>query len=196
MTTAELVSHICRMNSDWEVVSVLMYLDEIQRRMLAHPLKSREIIDPLTGVHPTLTIQSGVFSYTLGVLNGFAANAVLADKVYSGNTEYDVSFIPSIGGVPAKINVGNRVPVGTVCSVRAYKMPVKLTSTNIPLEIPDNYHFTTVMVGVQGLLELGEYGSSEKMALFERRLLPSFWGDMNWNDEPVAGETESYRHGE
>jgi len=193
MKTLELVSHICREHSEWQVPTVLMYLNEVQRRMLSRPLRSREIFDPLTGKHPVLQTQDGVFVYTLSVLEGFPEDAIMADLVYGDDVTYEAQFVEGSSSEKAKIMIPPTVS-GSL-SIRAYKAPREIKSPSVEMEIPESFHFSTVLVGVQGYLEQAEYGRSELLEKFERTLLPKFWEHENFKPKALSGEAKPYYHG-
>lgn len=188
MLVSEMVSYITKNNPDWDTVIVLSFIDEIQRRMLSHPLKTREVFAG-DGKHPQIVITNDLKVYPI-------EDAIHVASVYACDvrTPIDYSIIPQTEVKPLEIQIIGDYE-GTV-RVQYYKKPSKV-SFGTELEIPQQYHYNTVIKGVQGLIDENENGAgtSEEMLDFERNRLSKFWHDMNWESRPRAMNRKSSDRG-
>lgn len=185
MLMVEMVSEIKRKNPDYKVPQIMMFINDIQNRMLSHPIETREVF--VNGKHPTITMTLDVFKYPID-------DAIRVASVYSCDPEYPIeySIIPSTAVKSLEIQMKKQYTGDFF--VKYYKKPEK-ASMGVELEIPEEYHYNTVIKGVQGLIDEDENGDNTSPAMddFERRRLPKFWSDMNFDSTPKANIRKGYK---
>jgi hypothetical protein len=185
MLMVEMCAQMKKKNPDYELPQILDFINDIQNRMLSHAIKTREVF--VNGEHPTITMVDGVFLYPIG-------DAIRVASVYTCDPLYPVEYmiIPSTATKSLEVQVLK--DYSGDLKVKYYKKPVK-ASIGVELEIPEEYHYNTVIKGVQGLIDEDENGDNTSHAMndFDERRLPKFWGDMNFDASPKANIRRGYK---
>lgn len=192
MQTRSIVSLIKREASSWSRELIRSLISDVHYIMMAHPMQQNRIIDTSTGKDPIFATTNGTYEYngnTTDMAN-FPANttAFLIDKVYTGSlgeSSYtEIDGIPIIGtyGTPGKWRFKENPGTTTTTTgykARAYKTPTNITSEEIELEVPENWHLTGVYEGVMGWIEKTDNGKSARWNDFILKLCPKFWYECN-----------------
>jgi len=191
MQTNSLIALIKREAPDWTRAEILDLVADVQLIMLSKPLQRNRMIDTDTGLDPVLTTTSGTYSYYINTSNGFDYDALFIESVYSTaspETSYNYDESIEIDGTDVYTFPGNRDNAAQVIFkdnpsgdyyIRCYRKPDTVSTQYTNLMIPEWWHFKGVRVGVLGMIELVEHGTSKNWDQFEQKVLPQFHSEMN-----------------
>jgi len=170
MTTTGLITYIQRKCPDFDRMTLLMLLNEIQKMVFVHPNELMRVYDETTGRNPVLTTVAGQTIYELDVpsfgwdiqfVEAFGYNYIVENGSSAHKARVIFKEDPGDGEIPL------------VC----YRYPTELTSEHIQLDIPAEYHIDSVAKGVIGKCEESDHGTSNTWIEFKTALLPLMqWG--------------------
>ena len=190
MLTRSLISFIQRNAPNWADDPVREMIDEVHYMIMAKPLSQNLVIDPATGTYPQITKEEDTELYEL---TGFSLG--LDDT--ENDHDYDAMHVEAVSIhkdfnpsdiVSVRKTEGDRETAATITFkegeesdvyVRYYRKPRRISSNLIQLQVPEQYHISHVAMGVLGLIEIAESGSSQKWEMFYNQKLPQLWYEMN-----------------
>lgn len=193
MRTDALVAYIVRKNSDWDATTILSFVNEIQRQMYAHPLNNREVF--VNGKHPTITFD-GSDGYEISTANGFPEDAIIIGDIYSesGSCKQSIDFQVenyTESTMPIVKPIGE---LSGTYYIQYFKMP-KWVSIREQLEVPPHHHMTTLMEGVQAMIDEADYGTGRQFSYsrFKTVLLKEFWDEMNVRSRKITSIRKGWK---
>lgn len=202
MQTSSLIALIKRQAPGWSNEEIRELIDDVQLIMLSKALEFNRAIDSATGKDQSITTTTGTFEYEVSTDNGFDYDGLFIESVYS-TTEpepaynYDLERIEDgedIYSVPAtRTTVATFTfkddPKGGDFYVRYYKKPTSVSTQYTNITIPEWWHLKGVRVGVLGIIEEVEHGTSRNWDKFEKEVLPKFWNEMNITADTIGIKT-------
>lgn len=182
MKTRALVAMIMRESPDFSSIQIIEYLNEVQNILLRRRIPLIQLLDETTGESPVVFVDSSITTkyvikdaWFIGDVTDKYGNNVRC-RIFPASETSDAYFIISDY-------------TGEVI-VEAYKKPQQITSVNIELTVPPEYHLNVVKEGVLAYLEQAEYGNSQRMEKFERVLIPRFIGGIS---HVITNDSEYFR---
>ena len=203
MLTRELVSFLKREASDYSRELLYSLINEVQNIIFNRPIAEWRYLDPTTGKDPQFTTTAGTLSYqaTFSVIPSIASGVTIfrVEDVYTGsfnddgiypsnyrhNYQDDYKSIPitaslATAAIPASF-IFSSDPGAVNVNVRCFKGPVQITSEQIEMTIPMQWHLPIVYEGVMAIIERTQNGKGDRYINWYNNILPEFYWSMNRN---------------
>ena len=204
MQTSSLIALIKRQAPGWSNEEIRELIDDVQLIMLSHALEFNRSIDTSTGLDHVLTTTTGIYEYEISIANGFTDDALFIESVYTTTDPEpaynydedrvedgeDVYSVPATRASVAKV-IFKDDPLGNDFYIRYYKKPTSVSMQYTNLSVPEWWHIKGVRVGVLGIIEEVEHGTSRNWERFEKEVLPNFWNEMNTTIDTIGTKTGS-----
>ena len=192
MKTSAIISYLQRKCKDWDRVALREILDGVQSYIFMSPNNYMRVIDESTGSDPVLVTVPGQLVYTLDEptfgwdvqfiqdVHGLDGTGHGHDNEYGASVDTRPAFRTIQGNESnsAKI-IFSSDPNGAEYPIECYRRPQEISSENIQLEIPQQYHIDHIIKGVVGKCEEADHGESNTWLKFEKDLAPEIKAGMN-----------------
>lgn len=192
MQTSSLIALIKREAPEWSSEEIRELISDVQLIMYGKPLETQRVYDITTGLPDVLTTEAGTYQYEISTSNSFTADALFIEYVHSTTgleTAYnyndvredqgkDIYSIPGVRGAAAKVCF-KEDPGANDFYVRYFKKPSSVSMQYTNLSMPEHWHLMGVRVGVIGIIELVEHGTSRNWDTFLSDVIPNFQAEQN-----------------